>query len=59
MAENKTRPTQQSVQPFIKSIDDEQKRADSMAVMKMKQQITTEKPKMWGQSIVGFGGEDS
>jgi hypothetical protein len=55
MAENKTKPTRQSVSSFINSIDDKQKRGDSKAVMKMMEQVTTEKPKMWGSSIVGFG----
>lgn len=55
MAENKTKPTRQSVSAFIRAIEDDQKRADSKTVMKMMEQITKEKPKMWGSSMVGFG----
>lgn len=55
MAELKTKPTQESVESFLAGIDDEQKRADCFAVMKIIRQATKEKPKMWGASIVGFG----
>ncbi len=55
MAENKTKATKESVHAFINSIEDVQKRADSKAVMKMMQEVTKEKPRMWGPSIVGFG----
>ena len=55
MAELKTRPTQESVESFLNRIDDEQNRADCFAVMKMMRQVTKEKPKMWGPSVIGFG----
>lgn len=55
MAELKTRPTQASVKEFLNQIPDEQRREDCFAVAKMMEEITGEKPKMWGPSIVGFG----
>jgi Domain of unknown function (DU1801) len=55
MAENKTKPTTVSVSVFIEAISDEGKRADAKALVKMMQNASGEKPKMWGPSIVGFG----
>jgi nucleoid DNA-binding protein len=54
-AELKTKPTAESVADFLNRISDEERRADCFAVAKMMQEITGEKPKMWGTSIVGFG----
>src|SRR6266852_428473 len=55
MAENKTKPTKVSVSAFINAIADPTKRADAKALVKLMQNVTGEKPKMWGPSIVGFG----
>ena len=55
MAELKTKPTQESVKDFINKIADEEKRADCFEVAKIMEEITGEKPKMWGPSIIGFG----
>lgn len=55
MAEIKTKATKESVTKFIKSIQPKDKQLDSLALLKMFQKITGEKPVMWGSSIVGFG----
>ena len=55
MAENKTKPTTVRVATFIDAIADETRRADAKALVKLLQQATGEKPKMWGPAIVGFG----
>ncbi len=55
MAEAKTKPTNQSVEDFLNQVSDEERRADCFAVAKIMEEITGEKPKMWGPSIVGFG----
>ena len=55
MAELKTKPTNVSVDRFLNQIADETRREDCFKVAKMMQEITGEKPKMWGPSIVGFG----
>jgi len=55
MAENKTQPTGESVETFINRIPDEQKRQDSLTVLNLMQTITGIAPRMWGDSIVGFG----
>jgi len=54
-AEIKTKMTDASVEEFLDSIADEQKRADSYAIIEMMKKITGETPKMWGPSIIGFG----
>ena len=55
MADLKTRQNNAGVKKFLDSVEDVQKRKDSLAVLEMMQKITGEKPKMWGTSIVGFG----
>jgi hypothetical protein len=54
-AELKTRETSASVEDFLNSLDDEQKRSDSFAVMEMMAAVLGERAKMWGPNIVGFG----
>ena len=55
MADNKTRPSNASVEAYIAAIDDEMRRADCEALVKLMSQVTAEPPAMWGSSIVGFG----
>ena len=55
MAEPKTKPTNQSVKEFLNEIPEPERRADCFAIAKIMEEITGEKPKMWGPSIVGFG----
>ena len=55
LAEIKTKPTSTSVDRFIDSIADEQKRKDSQVILNMMEKAMKEKPKMWGSSMIGFG----
>ncbi|HEY6627806.1 MAG TPA: DUF1801 domain-containing protein [Acidimicrobiia bacterium] len=55
MAENKTQQTKASVAQFLNNIPDDGQRKDSKELAKLMASITGEKPKMWGESIVGFG----
>ena len=55
MAELKTKLNDKSVIKFIKSVPDGKKRKDSLAILNMMKKITKEEPKMWGDSIIGFG----
>lgn len=55
LVEIKTKQTTASVEDFINSVNDEQKRKDSFAILKMMKKVTGEDPKMWGSSIIGFG----
>lgn len=55
MAKLKTTPNDESVQVFLESVGNETKRENSFTVLELIKEITDEKAKMWGTSIVGFG----
>ncbi len=53
---NKTNETEMNVQDFLNSfVISEQKKTDSLALIKVMREITDLEPKMWGPSIIGFG----
>lgn len=55
MSENKTTPNNESVEQFLNTIPDEQKRQDCYTILELMNQVTGMEPRMWGSSIVGFG----
>jgi hypothetical protein len=55
MAENKTKPTDASIEDYLGSRANAQQRADCQELMALFQKITRQPPKMWGPSIVGHG----
>lgn len=57
MAKAKLKTTQNEASPeaFIASIEHEQRRKDAEALLKLFNQVTALKPKMWGSSIIGYG----
>ena len=55
MAELKTQKNDASVDKFIESVSDDQKRTDCIAVLELMKEVTGEPAAMWGTSIVGFG----
>lgn len=55
MAEMKTVKNDNSVENFLNKVDDENKREDSIKIQQIMQEVTGEEPKMWGDSIIGFG----
>jgi hypothetical protein len=55
MAENKTQQNDKSVIDFLNSVPHAKKRQDSFTILELMQQVTGLEPKMWGDSIVGFG----
>ncbi len=55
MAELKTKVTKINPTAFIKTVQDAEKRKDSLALLKIFKDATGEKPKMWGTAIIGFG----
>ncbi len=57
LAEIKTKATVASVEDFINTIADEQKRKDSITVLEMMKKATKAEPVMWGGSIIGFGNK--
>jgi hypothetical protein len=55
LVEIKTKQTEASVDAFLDALKDEQKREDARTVLKMMQNATGQKPKLWGPAIIGFG----
>lgn len=55
MSELKTKVNDASVEDFINSVPHEGKRQDSFTLLEMFKRVTGEAPKMWGESIIGFG----
>jgi hypothetical protein len=55
MAELKTKVNEASVGKFLDSIPDEGQRSDARVLFELLQKATQAEPKMWGDSIVGFG----
>jgi len=53
--ELKTKLNEASVEDFLQSVQEEQKKADCFEILQLMEQVTGEEPKMWGTSIVGFG----
>jgi nucleoid DNA-binding protein len=55
MAELKTKENDANVEAFLNTVSDEIQKADAKRIMQIMQEVTGEKPKMWGVSIFGFG----
>ena len=53
--EPKTRETDASVEDFLNSVENKERREDGLRVLEMFTRLTGEKPKMWGPAIIGFG----
>lgn len=52
---NKTAPTSVSVEAFINTLPNEQKKQDSYTLINMMREVTGHEPYMWGPTIIGFG----
>lgn len=57
MNQNKTVPTDKSVNDFLSKLETEEQVADSQVLIDMMGEITGEPAVMWGPSIIGFGSE--
>lgn len=55
MAEPKTKPTDASVEEFLNSVQDKNRREDAFKLLNIFSEVTGLKPKMWGTSIIGYG----
>jgi hypothetical protein len=55
VSELKTKATKQSVQVFLNTIKDDDRRRDCEEIVSMMTKATKAKPVMWGPAIVGFG----
>lgn len=57
LAEIKTKQTSASVEDFINSVNDEQKRKDSFVLLEMMKKSSGQEAKIWGSSLIGFGNK--
>ena len=55
MADVKTKKNNTSALQFVNKIQDVQKKNDCKILLKIFEEVTKEKPKMWGTAIIGFG----
>lgn len=55
MSENKTQPTEASVTTFLDGIADSGKKDDTQTIVKIMERVSGYPPKMWGESLIGFG----
>ena len=55
MAELKTKKTAESVDAFLNTILETQKREDAFSILELMEKATKAKGKMWGTAIIGFG----
>jgi hypothetical protein len=55
MAEQKMKPTAQSVDAFLNDVGDEGRRADCLALLGLMKRVTKTEPRIWGSGVVGFG----
>jgi hypothetical protein len=53
--QNKTQPTQMSVDDFIAAVPDARRRAEAGVVDAIMRRVSGELPAMWGPSIIGYG----
>ena len=52
---NKTQPNRTAVKKFLDAVTPIKRREDGLRLLEIMTDVTGEKPKMWGTSIVGFG----
>jgi hypothetical protein len=55
MTELKTKENDQSVEAFLNGVEHEKRREDSFTLLKLMAEVTGEQPRMWGDSIIGYG----
>lgn len=55
LVEIKTKATTNSVESFLSTLSDEQKRKDCEVIITMMQKASGAPPVMWGPAIIGFG----
>jgi hypothetical protein len=55
LADNKTKPTNASVEGFLNTITPEQKREDSFVLLEMMKKASKEEAVLWSNSFIGFG----
>jgi hypothetical protein len=58
MAEPKTKPSTTTVTALLASVENDRRRQDAKIVLKMMREVTGIKPKVWGETMIGFGSYD-
>lgn len=53
--DNATQPTDVEPSAFVDAVEHPTRRADAQVLLDLMQEISGEQPRMWGESIVGFG----
>ncbi|MCP2678192.1 DUF1801 domain-containing protein [Maricaulaceae bacterium NA33B04] len=54
-AENKTRPTEATVEDFLAGVEPEKKREEAKILDQLFRKVTGWQPVMWGPAIIGYG----
>jgi uncharacterized protein YdhG (YjbR/CyaY superfamily) len=54
MTENKMRPTEESVDTYLETLSERRKK-EARLLIELMEAISKEPPKLWGESIIGFG----
>lgn len=55
MAESMTKESRKSVKAFLAAVEGDERRRDAELFAALMERVSGEKPRMWGDSIVGFG----
>ncbi len=55
MSDLKTKPNDKNVEEYLQKIENPTKREDSFKILELMREVSNEEPKMWGDSIIGFG----
>lgn len=51
----KTKVNDQNIIEFLEKVENPTRREDSFVLLKIFEEVTGEEPKMWGDSMIGFG----
>lgn len=58
MAEPKTKPSKTTVTALIASVENDRRRRDAKTLLKLMREVTGITPKVWGDTMIGFGSYD-
>lgn len=54
MADNKTIVNNASVKAYLEQVESETQKKEAYEILEMMKRITKQKPKMWGDALIGF-----
>jgi len=55
MSEIKTKPSDVDIDTFLKSVEPDKKRDDSIILKKLFDSVVKEKPSLWNNNMIGYG----